>query len=111
MMDNVALWTLIAGGFVLLMIVLFSALAFRNRRSQLLSLMLARPFLMLAGSLEVIARGMLVWLSFWGTAFFTQTYYPKLVIIVGLMVLGVSITSSKASSKSFRLRRISKAKW
>jgi Zn-dependent protease with chaperone function len=30
---------------------------------------------------------MLVWLSFWGTAFFTQTYYPKLVILVGLMVL------------------------
>ncbi|ORJ48577.1 hypothetical protein B2M27_19875 [Kluyvera intermedia] len=89
MMGNVALWTLIAGGIVLLMIVLFSALAFRNRRSQLLSLMLARPFLMLAGSLEVIVQGgMLVWLSFWGTAFFTQTYYPKLVIIVGLMVLG-----------------------
>lgn len=88
MMDNVAFWTLIAGCFVLLMIVLFSALAFRNRKSQLLSLMLARPFLMLAGSLEVIAQGvMLVWLSFWGTAFFTQTYYPKLVILVGLMVL------------------------
>jgi Zn-dependent protease with chaperone function len=88
MMDNVAFWTLIAGCFVLLMIVLFSALAFRNRKSQLLSLMLARPFLMLAGSLEVIVQGvMLVWLSFWGTAFFTQTYYPKLVILVGLMVL------------------------
>ena len=88
MMDKVALWTLIAGCFVLLMIVLFSALAFRNRKSQLLSLMLARPFLMLAGSLEVIVQGvMLVWLSFWGTAFFTQTYYPKLVILVGLMVL------------------------
>jgi hypothetical protein len=57
MMDNVAFWTLIAGCFVLLMIVLFSALAFRNRRSQLLSLMLARPFLMLAGSLEVIVQG------------------------------------------------------
>ena len=88
MMDKVALWTLIAGGVVLLMIVLFSALAFSNRRSQLLSLTLARPFLMLAGSLEVIVQGvMLVWLSFWGTAFFTQTYYPKLVILVGLMVL------------------------
>jgi hypothetical protein len=57
MMDNVAFWTLIAGCFVLLMIVLFSALAFRNRKSQLLSLMLARPFLMLAGSLEVIVQG------------------------------------------------------
>lgn len=88
MMDKVAIWTLIAGIGVLLMIVLFSALAFRNRQSQLLSLRLARPFLMLAGSLEVIVQGaMLVWLSFWGTAFFTQTYYPKLVIFVGLMVL------------------------
>lgn len=89
MMDKIAIWTLVAGFFVLLMIALFSALAFKDRRSQYLSLTLARPFLMLAGSLEVIVQGgMLVWLSFWGTAFFTQTYYPKLVIIVGLMVLG-----------------------
>jgi len=88
MMGKLAGWTLLAGCFVLLMIVLLSALAFKNRRSQYLSLTLARPFLMLAGSLEVIVQGaMLVWLSFWGTAFFTQTYYPKLVIIVGLMVL------------------------
>lgn len=89
MMDKIAIWTLVAGFFVLLMIALFSALAFKDRRSQYLSLTLARPFLMLAGSLEVIVQGaMLVWLSFWGTAFFTQTYYPKLVLIVGLMVLG-----------------------
>lgn len=89
MMGKIAIWTMVAGLFVLLMIALFSALAFKDRRSQYLSLTLARPFLMLAGSLEVIVQGaMLVWLSFWGTAFFTQTYYPKLVIIVGLMVLG-----------------------
>lgn len=89
LIDKIAIWTLLAGVVVLLMIVLLSALAFKDRSSQLLSLRLARPFLMLAGSLEVIVQGaMLVWLSFWGTAFFTQTYYPKLVIIVGLMVLG-----------------------
>lgn len=89
LIDKIAIWTLLAGIVVLLMIVLLSALAFKDRSSQLLSLRLARPFLMLAGSLEVIVQGaMLVWLSFWGTAFFTQTYYPKLVIIVGLMVLG-----------------------
>lgn len=88
LMSKLAAWTMLASCFVLLMIVLFSALAFKNRRCQYLSLTLARPFLMLAGSLEVIVQGaMLVWLSFWGTAFFTQTYYPKLVIIVGLMVL------------------------
>jgi Zn-dependent protease with chaperone function len=89
LIDKIAIWTLLAGVVVLLMIVLLSALAFKDRSSQLLSLRLARPFLMIAGSLEVIVQGaMLVWLSFWGTAFFTQTYYPKLVIIVGLMVLG-----------------------
>ncbi len=88
MMDKVAFWTLIAGVVILLLVVLLSALAFKDRRSQLLSLSLARPFLMFAGSLEVIVQGaMLVWLSFWGTAFFTQTYYPKLVIAVGLLVL------------------------
>lgn len=88
MMDKVAFWTLIASAVVLLMVLLFSALAFRNRQGQLLSLTLARHFLMLASALEVFVQGaMLVWLSFWGTAFFTQTYYPKLVMAVGLLVL------------------------
>lgn len=88
MMNKVAFWVLIAGCFVLLMIVLFSALAFRNRRYQLLSLTLARPFLMLAGSLEVIMQGvMLVWLSFWVTVIFTQTYYPKLIGVMAAIVL------------------------
>ena len=88
MMDKVAFWTLIASAVVLLMVLLLSALAFRNRQGQLLSLTLARHFLMLASALEVLVQGaMLVWLSFWGTAFFTQTYYPKLVMAVGLLVL------------------------
>lgn len=88
MMDKVAFWTLVGGVVVLLMIVLFSALAFKNRQGQLQSLTLARPFLMLASALEVLVQGgMLVWLSFWGTAFFTQTYYPKLVMAMGLLVL------------------------
>jgi len=88
MMDKVAFWTLVGGVAMLLMIVLFSALAFKNRQGQLQSLTLARPFLMLASALEVLVQGgMLVWLSFWGTAFFTQTYYPKLVMAMGLLVL------------------------
>lgn len=88
MVDNVAFWTLVGGVGILLMIVLFSALAFKNRQGQLQSLTLARPFLMLASALEVLVQGgMLVWLSFWGTAFFTQTYYPKLVMAMGLLVL------------------------
>ncbi|TCV96818.1 M48 family metallopeptidase [Biostraticola tofi] len=89
MIAKLAFWTLVASVVVLLMVLLFSALAFRNRQGQLLSLSLARPFLMIASVLEVAAQGaMLVWLSFWGTAFFTQTYYPKLVFAVGIMVLG-----------------------
>ncbi|BCQ41366.1 hypothetical protein ERHA54_39690 [Erwinia rhapontici] len=88
MMDKVAFWTLVGGVAMLLMIVLFSVLAFKNRQGQLQSLTLARPFLMLASALEVLVQGgMLVWLSFWGTAFFTQTYYPKLVMAMGLLVL------------------------
>ena len=88
MMDKVAFWTLIGGGVIVLMIVLFGALAFKDRQGQLQSLKLARPFLMLASALAVLVQGgMLVWLSFWGTAFFTQTYYPKLVMAMGLLVL------------------------
>lgn len=88
MMDKVAFWTLAGGVVILLMIVLFTMLAFKNRQGQLQSLKLARPFLMLTSALEVLVQGgMLVWLSFWGTAFFTQTYYPKLVMAMGLLVL------------------------
>lgn len=88
LIGKVALWTMVFSGVILLMILLFSALAFKSRRGQLLSLRLARPFLMLACSLQVLVQGaMLVWLSFWGTAFFTQKYYPKLVILVALLVL------------------------
>ncbi|MGC6389172.1 M48 family metallopeptidase [Ewingella sp. S1.OA.A_B6] len=88
MIDKVAFWTLIASGVVLLMVLMFSALAFKSRQGQLLSLTLARQFLMLTSALEVLAQGaMLVWLSFWGTAFFTQAYYPKLVMAVGILVL------------------------
>jgi len=88
MIDKVAFWTLVGGVVMLGMIVLFSMLAFKSRQGQLQSLTLARPFLMLASALEVLVQGgMLVWLSFWGTAFFTQTYYPKLVMAMGLLVL------------------------
>ena len=88
MMDKVAFWTLIAGGVVLAMVLLFSALAFVSRKGQSLSLTLARRFLMLSSTLEVLVQGaMLVWLSFWGTAFFTQSYFPKLIIIAALLVL------------------------
>ncbi|MEZ7209191.1 M48 family metalloprotease [Pantoea ananatis] len=88
LIGKVALWTMVFSGVILLMILLFSALAFKSRRGQLLSLRLARPFLMLACSLQVLIQGaMLVWLSFWGTAFFTQKYYPKLLILVALLVL------------------------
>ena len=52
MMDKVAFWTLIASAVVLLMVLLLSALAFRNRQGQLLSLTLARHFLMLAVRLK-----------------------------------------------------------
>ncbi|EXU77346.1 M48 family metallopeptidase [Erwinia mallotivora] len=87
-MDKAARWTLLGSGVVLLMVLLFGALAFKDRRGQAVSLTLARRFLMFACSLEVVVQGaMLVWLSFWGTAFFTQTYYPKLVFGVGLLAL------------------------
>src|SRR5471030_839281 len=88
MMGHVARWTLLGSGVVLLMVLLFAALAFRSRQGQLISLTPARQFLMLASALEVLVQGgMLVWLSFWCTALFTYTYSLKLVVAVGLLVL------------------------
>ncbi|MCU5771285.1 M48 family metalloprotease [Erwiniaceae bacterium BAC15a-03b] len=88
LIDKLAIGTLIAGAAILLLVMLFSALAFTRRKGQYWSLMLVRPFLVLASLMMVAVQGvMLVWLSYWITAFFTQTYYPKVVFITGLMAL------------------------
>lgn len=91
---RVSFATLMVGGLVLFAILTLGALAFFNRGAQHLSFVLGWRLLVLVSALEMIVQGALaVWLSFWATAFFSGHYYPKLILLIGILVaLGVLTT-------------------
>ena len=81
------LWMLVAGVLTLLGVLVLGAITFLNRRAQYVSFVLGWRLLTLVSALEVIAQGALaVWLSFWLTAFFFHSYYPKLILLIGILV-------------------------
>ena len=80
-------WMLILGALVLLVVLALGAAAFANRQARLRSFVAGWRLLVLSSALEVIAQGvLLVWLSYWVTVFFFEHYYPKLIIVFGLLV-------------------------
>ncbi|WP_399678365.1 M48 family metallopeptidase [Xenophilus sp.] len=84
--------TLVAGVAILAWLALLGALAFVNRALQYASFVAGWRTLTFASAAMVVVQGaMCVWLSFWVTAFYTHKYYPKLIIAVGLVVLGAAI--------------------
>lgn len=84
---EVAKWTVLAGVAVLLAELLLGAVAFWNRKAQYLSFVLGWRMLSLASAAEMGVQGaMLVWLSFWLTAFFFHLYSIKLIAMIGLLV-------------------------
>lgn len=84
--------TLIAGLLLLLTVAALGLAAFRGRQAQYRSLVLAWRVLALASAAEVVAQSaMLVWLSFWVTAFFFDIYIIKLVALVGIFA-GIAAT-------------------
>lgn len=91
---RVTLAALVAGGLTLFAVVTLGALAFLNRRVQHLSFVAGWRLLVLVSAVEVIVQGALaVWLSFWGTAFFTGSYYPKLILLIGVLVALAAFTT------------------
>jgi Zn-dependent protease with chaperone function len=87
-MALLAIMVIASGVLALLLVVLLAGMAFLSPLTQSLSLRLSRPLLMLISFFEVLVQGgMLVWLSFWITAFFSQHYSPKLIMFAGLAVL------------------------
>lgn len=87
-MRTLAVATLVVGGVLLAWLAVLGALAFVNRGLQYASFVAGWRTLTVASAALVVAQGaMCVWLSFWVTAFYTQKYYPKLIIVVGLLVL------------------------
>lgn len=88
-MQRTALWTMVGGAVLLVVIGALGALAFVNRKWQHASFVVGWRLMTLASAAEVVLQGVMgVWLSFWLTAFFWNRYYVKLIVIVGLLVLG-----------------------
>jgi Zn-dependent protease with chaperone function len=84
---QIAQWTVLAGVVVLLAELLLGAVAFWNRKAQYLSFVLGWRMLSLASAVEILVQGaMLVWLSFWITAFFFHSYSIKLIAVIGFVV-------------------------
>lgn len=84
---KVTFWMLVAGVLTLLGVLVLGAITFLNRRAQYVSFLLGWRLLTLVSALEVIVQGALaVWLSFWVTAFFFESYYPKLIVLIAVVV-------------------------
>lgn len=84
--DKVAMWSLIGGVVTLLAIFGIGALAFVNREAQYLSFIAGWNLLRVTSALQIVTQGaLLVWLSFWLTAFFFEMYIVKLILLVAVL--------------------------
>ncbi len=85
--EKIALWTVIGGGVLLVLMVALAFLAFSKRSVQYLSFIFGWRVLVFASAATIILQGLFtVWLSFWITAFYMHEYIPKLILIVALGV-------------------------
>jgi Zn-dependent protease with chaperone function len=85
-MDKTALFALIASAALLLLIAALGKMAFGDRDAQHRSMVLAWRLLAISGALIVVLQStMVVWLSFWLTAFFFQKYIIKLIVVIGII--------------------------
>ncbi|NUZ04680.1 M48 family metalloprotease [Schlegelella sp. ID0723] len=83
--ERVAYWTLVGGAALLAAALALGALAFASRGLRYASFVAGWRLMTLASAVEVAAQSaMCVWLSFWVTAVFFQSYFVKLIIIAGL---------------------------
>jgi len=65
---------------------LLGLVAFWSRSTQYWSFVLGRRVLVAVTAIETVLQGGLaVWLSYWGTALFFNSYVPKLIILVAIL--------------------------
>ena len=84
---KLSLWSMVAGVVLLVAVLALGALAFVNRRLQYTSFVTGWHLTTWASATSLVVQGALaVWLSFWVTAFFMHKYWPKLIILVGIVV-------------------------
>lgn len=73
------------------------ALSFRSQAVQYWALRVGWPVLRTSASIQVLGQGALaVALSYWVTAIGTGSYYPKLILMIGLLAIGAVLALLKA---------------
>ena len=83
--ERTAFWTLVFGVALLVAALALGALAFTNRGLRYASFVAGWRLMTFSSAAEVLVQGaMLVWLSFWLTAYFWESYYVKLIAIAGI---------------------------
>ncbi|AMM26013.1 M48 family metallopeptidase [Variovorax sp. PAMC 28711] len=83
--ERLALWTIIGGGILLATALALGAIAFVNRGLQYASFVTGWRLMTASSAVEVLVQSvMVVWLSFWVTAYFWERYYIKLVGVAGI---------------------------
>lgn len=80
-------WMLIAAAALLCVVLLLCALAFSNRSIQYISFVTGWRLVVFFCIIELLLQGAIAtWLSFWVTAVFTKSYFPKVILLVALAV-------------------------
>jgi Zn-dependent protease with chaperone function len=98
--ERVASWTLAYGVALLAAALALGALAFTNRALRYASFVAGWRLMTLSSAAEVLLQGaMLVWLSFWVTAFFWERYFVKLVVIAGVLAGGAALLAIRSMFK------------
>ncbi|CAN7281212.1 M48 family metallopeptidase [Acidovorax sp. LjRoot129] len=100
MARKASLWTIVASALLLLAVLGLGGLAFADRTLQYKSFVTGWRLTTFASAAALIVQGaMAVWLSFWVTAFFFHKYSPKLVLLVGFVVLAAVLVAVRGIFK------------
>ncbi len=83
--EQVAIWTIVGSAVLFAVVLLAGALAFVNRSLRYASFVAGWRLTTIASAVTVtVQSALLVWLSFWVTAYFMEKYFVKLVAIAGI---------------------------
>jgi len=103
MAQSVAVVALIGGAVLLVLVLALSLAAFGNRGIQYISFITGKNLMIWASATEVLVQGtMLVWLSYWGTAFYFNVYIIKLI---GIAAIAVALAALAAITGIFKRNR------
>jgi Zn-dependent protease with chaperone function len=96
-MRKAAWFTLALGLFTLILVGVLSALAYAYPRRQIAAFVTGWWSMRVLSALEIIIQGtMLVWLSFWLTAYFFEVYFFKLILIAAVLAGGAVLAALRA---------------